>query len=255
MRKKTYSTLGCLLAIALALGCGNKQVPTADADNNADDIVAGLLQHEGDSTIYGLACDGCTDTILVFLRDIDDNPDTLNILEATRRRLIFGRPAIGDKVAVLRNSKDTTKADIVINMEMLRGSWFYEVMPTPRPRPDLGDLSAEQLLRQMPDTLRDSVMVPREYGMLIRGEGGVSYAGKFYSHKNDEDSPVEYPQRKNYRQWFIYNGRLVLVEMHRDSLGQELPTGNDTASFVELTADTLVLRFADRVQGFYSKEE
>lgn len=245
------SNLLIIAVTVLAVACGSQPTAT-EADS---DIVTSQQLHKGDSTIYGLACDGCTDTILVFLRNIDADPDTLNILEATRRHRIFGRPGIGDKVAVVRNSADSTIADIVINMETLRGSWFYQVMPTPRPRPDLGDLSTAELLRQMPDSLRDSLMVPREYGMLIRGEGGVSHAGKYYTHDNDDDSPVEYPKRKNYRQWFLYNGKLVLTETERDSLGQEQPVSSDTATFLELTADTLVLRFNTGVQGYYSKEE
>ena len=252
MKKNIFSVLALCMAMPVASGCGGG-ISEAGADGaaDADDVVASTLQHEGDSTIYGLACDGCTDTILVFLSSIGGDPDTLNVLEATRRHRVFGRPSIGDKLAVMRNAADTTVADLVINMETLRGSWFYEVMPTLRPRPDLGDLTQAQLLRLMPDTLRDSLVVPREYGMQIRGEGRVSFAGKFYPHGQDDDSPVEYPQRRSYRQWFVYNGRLVLVETQRDSLGQERPTATDTAVLVALTPDTLVLRFTDRQQGYY----
>ena len=248
MKIRLYWAFTITMMVATACG-GDKQAKTDE-----DAIVSSHQVPAGDSTIYGLACDGCTDTILVFLRDIDSDPDTFNILAATKNHRIYGRPDIGDKVAVVRNQADSTVADIVINMETLRGAWAYEVTPTPRPRADMPGRSEAELLRQIPDSIRDSLMTPREYGFLIRGEGSVSFVGRYY-RSDDDNSPVEFPHPKHYRQWHLYNGKLVLIETKRDSLGQEHATNSDTASFIMLTPDTLVLQFKDSRQGYYRKKD
>lgn len=234
-------------ALLLTMACGGDKKTSVGEDA----IVSSQQVHEGDSTLYGLACDGCTDTILVFLRDVNSDPDTLNILEATRQHNIFGRPGIGDKIAVVRNSQDSTIADIVINMETLRGAWAYKVKPTLRQRPGMPGQSEVSHLRGIPDSIRDSLMKPREYGFLIRGEGTVSSIGRNYRNNDDDDSPVEFPKPKRYHQWHLFNGALILTETMLDSLGQERPTGSDTAHFVMLSPDTLVLRFSNEVKSFY----
>ena len=78
-----------LSAILLASACSTKQesMPAkAEAASEAD----AELRLEGDSTIYGLACDGCNDTILILLSRIEDDPDTFNILDASRSHHVFG---------------------------------------------------------------------------------------------------------------------------------------------------------------------
>ena len=74
MKKKAL--FASMIGAALMLSCGSN---SQQADLQAD--INGQHQTDGDSTIYGLACDGCTDTILVILRDVRKDPDTLNILK------------------------------------------------------------------------------------------------------------------------------------------------------------------------------
>lgn len=245
------SLLALVAGALVLLACGGSRQQDA-----LPTVVTAQQQETGDSTIYGLACDGSTDTILVILCDIKDTPDTFNILKASRMHNVFGSINIGDKVAVVRNPVDTTVADVVVDLESMRGKWCYEVMPTLRRRADEPDKSEQQLLREMPDSVRDSLMVPHEYGFEILGERSIRALGVRYGAlSSDEESLVIYPEQRRYHDWHLYNGQLVLNETATDSLGGQYVSLSDTADFVMLRPDTLVLRFNNGVRGFYRKWE
>lgn len=249
---KVYSVL-CLAALSLAFAaCGAK------ADHELTEAIEKELYAEGDSTIYGLACDGCTDTIVVFLRSPyeGNDPDTLNILEASRLHRVFGVPRIGDKLALVRNAQDSTKADIVIVTEDFQAQWCYKVLPTLRRHAGMDHGMPTAQLSVQPDSLRKLLATEHEYGFQIKAEGVATPIG--IRHRNQEaanEQLVEYPEGKRYREWRIFNGRLILTETGIDSLGNIYQKGSDTAEFVALTPDTLVLRFADGLRGFYRKAE
>lgn len=240
--------IGFFLSLSTALllaACVGRSVPEIPST-----VIDAQQRFEGDSTFYGLACDGCNDTILVLLHDTAHDPDTFNILEASRRQRVFGALNIGDKVGVLLNSEDSTVADIVIDLESMRGAWCYKAMPTLRRRADIPDV-----LRALPDSLRDSLFVPREFGFQIIGERNVTPIGRYRAPlTSDEELPVEYPTPKRYRDWRLFNGRLILSETKLDSLGQQRVTHSDTAEFVMLMPDSLVLRFPDGVHSYYRKQ-
>ena len=248
MNLKTFGRI--LTAAILAAGCtsgANKQDQTAAASNGSDN-----------ETIFGLVCDGSNDTIVVYLALPygGSDPDTLNILEASRQHQVFGQLRIGDQVAMYRNAEDSTQADIVVVTQDLQGQWCYKVLPTLRQRADMDGLSEQQAIRQLPDSVKELLSVEREYGLMIKNDSVAHSFGAFRNVKtSDEESPVVYPELQRYHQWFIYNGRLVLSETQVDSLGNVETVHADTAEFVELTPDTLVLRFADGEQGYYRKAE
>ena len=134
MRKNLIFMATTLLA-AIVMGCGGGAANRGDSKN---DSVGTTMP--GDSTVYGLACDGCTDTILVLLRDINGDPDTFDILEASRNQQVFGHPRIGDQMAVVlapRQHPARTVATMVIDIDKIQGSWCYMVTPTLRKRADL----------------------------------------------------------------------------------------------------------------------
>lgn len=249
---KVYSML-CLAALSVAFAaCGGK------TDHELTEAIEKQLYVEGDSTIYGLACDGCNDTIVVFLRSPyeGDDPDTLNILEASRRHRVFGVPRIGDKLALVRNAQDSTKADIVIVTEDFQAQWCYKVLPTLKQHAGMDHAALAAQLSVLPDSLSKLLTTEHEYGFQIKAEGVASPIGMRY--RNEEaanEQLVVYPEGKRYREWRIFNGRLILTETGIDSLGNIFQKGSDTAEFVTLTPDTLVLRFADGLQGFYKKAE
>ena len=86
-----------ILAAVLMTACSSMSKPSAQeitAYNEEKPL-------PGDSTVYGLACEGCTDSLLVFLPFSGGDPDTIDILNARVQRRVFGRPDIGDMVAVI----------------------------------------------------------------------------------------------------------------------------------------------------------
>lgn len=250
---KSKSLTIAVVTVLLATACGGKQGSEQAASGNSDD---GTEQNEpGDSTVYGLACDGCTDTLLVFLPRSGGDPDTFNILDAMKAHHVFGRPMIGDKVAVVLNHDNAKVADMVIDMEQLKGEWCYMVKPKLRQRVGMSQEHQQEMM-QHNDSMLQKLMQPREYGMEIKSDYTARPIGITYGATPDENSPVEYPQTKSYREWRIFNGRLILNETHRDTTGVTTITNSDTAQFVLMRRDTLVLRFSNgEQQGYYRKSK
>lgn len=239
------AALTALLGMA---GCGSNGVQQ-NADNSG-----GRPSIAGDSTLYGLACEGCNDTVIVFLRMPYDgsNPDTLNILEASRLHRVLGKPMIGDELAIVRHQSDSTIADLVIVTEDLLAEWCYIVLPEVRKRADMeGPLPSE-----LADTLKKLLLMEREYGLNIKSEGAVLPIGYQYRRNAaDGESLVEYPPIPRYFEWHIFNGKMVFQSHSTDSTGQSNLLVSDTAIIERLSADTLVLQFRDHTQGYYKRIE
>lgn len=256
MIKKKFTVPLAVLALAamlLTAGCGGH---AQDAQGNKG--ASGVGRVGNDKTVYGLACDGCNDTIVIFLRlpYNGSDPDTLNILEASHMHQVFGTPRIGDKLAMVLNPDDSHVADIVIVTEDLLGLWCYKVLPTLRHTAEMEGQSDRQTIDQLPDSIRRLLDVEREYGFYIKNDSvAFPYATGKSAATTDEESLVEYPSPRRYHQWLIHDGRLVLSAASYDSLGVLHVTEADTVAFVQLTADTLVLRFADGDRGFYRKND
>ena len=243
--EKSVALLLLTVALIVATSCGQGSGPTASQLNDSPSPQA------GDSTLYGLACDGCNDTVLVYLPlPYDDrDPDTLNILEASRQGHVYGQLRIGDKLVIVRNSQDTAVADMVVSTNALQGEWCFRVKPTLRLRPDGSHL-------QLNDSLRRLLEVEREYGFIIKPDSQVFPKGFGGAARTSDDaSDIVYPAPRRYRRWAVSNGRLLLSEAIIDSVGTVKTMTVDTASFVRLTADTLVLRFCDGEHEYYRKAE
>ena len=234
-----------LFAALLAAAC-TSGTPTAQESSLP---VREELQLSGDSTFYGLACEGSTDSILIVLPYSFSDPDTFDIIEARQAHRVFGLPTIGDELAIIRNPEDSTEALMVINLERLKGEWCYMVEPQLR-RP----ANADEKMPPLPDSLRRKWLQPKEYGIDIRRENTVRAIGGARESHSKQPSPVTYPAQKRYRQWHILNGRLLLSETYRDSLGNQTVAATDTADIVLLRRDSLVLRFSDHEQGYYRKQ-
>ena len=250
--KRTFFVLFSLVLLFAA--CGHS------GNNNGDNQTSGdSLNHEpiarqleGDSTIYGLACEGSNDSIIVILTSVNSNPDTIDVLEARINRRVFGRPEIGDQVAILMSAGKKSVADIVINIDRLKGEWCYQVMPRLRRRAGSAD-SVIQLPPDFPDSLRQKWFQPREYGFELRRDNTMRPIGVQRNEAERQPGPVEYPVLKRYRQWHIYNGHLLLSEASRDTSGRQQIISTDTADIVFMRRDTLQLRFADHEQGYYRR--
>ena len=246
------AAMAVVVAALLTTACSSK---TESCPTEETDLISMVPAMPGDSTVYGLACDGCNDTILVFLPRQGGDPDTFNILNASKNHQVFGRPMIGDLVGVLTNRENQKVADKVINIEQLKGKWCYMVEPKLREIAGmpLSRLQGEQ--REEMDSMLREMLQPREFGVEIKSDYTARPIGMIRSMTSDEESPVVYPPLKRYREWRIFNGRLILSEGARDSLGNITGTNTDTAQLVLLHRDTLVLRFNEGEQGYYRKVE
>lgn len=253
---KQTTLLLLVLAAWLNSACGSKQEQNADNDKLTTDMIS--LTLEGDSTFYGLVCDGYNDTILVFLpiNNVGADPDTFNILNASRQRQVFGRLKIGDKVAVVRNANDSTVAKVVIDLEDLNNTWYYQVMPTLHQRADMEGRTEKQMIASLPDSIQELLKVSHEYTLQMKGDHTArSYGDLQHQRSEEEASIIDYPKAKRYGQWNLFNGKLLLTEMQMDSLGIRHPVSTDTAEFLLLNRDTLVLRFNDGPRSYYSRKK
>ena len=252
MKKTLFLTA---MAALLTAACGTRQQPV---EGTADSQAISMHQNApGDSALYGLACDGCTDSILVVLPYSGGDPDTFDISGARARQRIFGRPHIGDELAVILNPADKSEALMVINTKELTGDWCYIVSPTLRNPDQLPPRKLQQLLAAMPDSVRQELMKPLEYTIRLKADNTAMAFGSPRKHTTtDEISPVEYPSLHRYTDWQLTNGHLVLKA---DTIGGFNEEGavphSDTATIKVLMRDTLVLQFPDHEQGYYKKQQ
>ena len=232
-------------AIMVTAACSIKEGKTMGGATASEE-----RSQPGDSMVYGLACDGCSDTILVLLPLTGEDPDTFDILEASKAQQVFGRPMVGDKLAVMLNAEDKKVADLVVDIDKLKGEWCYLVTPQLRQRADFDPSTLSPEEKERMDTMLKKMMQPREYGIEIRSENSVRPIG---TRTVEREGPAMFPPQKRYRQWHLFNGRLLLSETTRDTAGVVTVTLTDTAQFVMLRRDTMVLRFGDGEQGYYRR--
>lgn len=226
----------CLLTIA---GCGGQTAPVVQNEETVG-------QGRG---ISALVCEGTNDTILIYLTMPYDgsDPDTLNVLKASKNHRVFGQPNVGDNVVVVRSEQDSMVADVVIVTEDLMGRWSYEVYPTLRLQ---AGMSADTSL--LPDTIKQLLQVSSEYSIDFKKDYSMLAFGGA-RRTMAEESPVEYPAMKRYTEWRIVDDQLLLYVSAVDSTGEANIVGVDTARFVTLLSDTLVLDINGEEQGFGKK--
>ena len=245
------NTILCIIATLIMWGCGTKQDPVVTEQEVT-------VSDDDDQTIYGLACDGCNDTLVIFLPIPYDggDPDTLHILNAVKKRQIMGKIHIGDKLAIMKNERDSTVADLVIVTEQLMGQWRHLVYPTLHQRADMEGNTERQKIAQLPDSIKALLEIPKEYGIDIKHDNLMYVPGSYAKNvTSDEESPVEYPIAQFFNEWKIFNGRLVMLRCEADSLGEMQTLASDTADVMLLEADSLMLRFKDDVRSYYRKVE
>lgn len=241
-----------IVAFALLASCGGGK--KRGKDGNVE--IVKDVRLPGDSTVYGLACDGCTDSVLVLLPSDDSDPVTYNIISAMRNRKVFGRPRIGDQIAVVVNKDKKHVADIVIDLEELKGSWVYLAQPKMRKHgPMPGGMKPKPNPEQ--DSMMQALMVPREQGFKLKKQYMMQPIGLQYSlGAVSDNSPVEYPQVKYYTEWNVLNGRLVFTEgtiEFGNKKRKKAKPMRDTVDIVLMMKDSLQLRFKDGVKSYYRK--
>ena len=211
MKKLFFLTFA---AAVLTASCGSKQQqPNHDY---ADDAISLHKNLPGDSALYGLACDGCTDSVLVFLPYSGGDPDTFDIIDAFQQHRIYGRPHIGDELAVILNPEDHDEALSVVNMEMLKGEWNYMAYPKMRTLDHLTRRMQRRMIERIPDSVRQLMMKPREYSLKLKRDFTASARGEFRLAKNLFDEvKAEYFADKDYfceRSWGMSHDFPIAVE-------------------------------------------
>lgn len=214
---------------------------------------------KGDKAIYGLACMGCSDTAVVLLPNGGGDPIRYNILDATRNHQVFGDIEIGDWICVMpcTDKDDKNGADMVIDLDKLKATWTYPVMPRLRDVTHLSKRQQARILANMPDSIVETYMIPRDYGFTLKRMGEARSVGMVATNSSvEDDSPVEYPKVPLYTEWHAYNGKLILVKGRYEfnNVVFNEKTTYDTLSFVYMKDDSLALRDSrGNIQSYHRK--
>jgi len=238
--------LFAIIAVLIA-ACGSKQ---PKKDIVPKDAISMYKSMPGDSALYGLACDGCTDSILVFLPYSGGDPDTFDIINCRQQHRLYGRPHIGDALAVMLNPENHKEASCVINIGTLVGQWCYMAEPTLR--------TIDGRTPPVPDSILKKIMIPVEYSLKLKADYTATMRGNRNNmgKNGNAQSLAVYPEIHRYTDWYPFNGRLIL---HADTIAGFTQEGDkpitDTAEIVLLRRDTLILRIGDKEQSYYRKIE
>lgn len=244
----------CLILSSLAslVSCNTKEVKDAEKP-------AYTIRLQGDNAVYGLACDGCNDTVIVVLPEDNSDPVTFNIMEAKRRKRIMGKIQIGDRLCIVLNKKNKKKADVVVDIDKLAGIWCYIVMPKMRDAEQLSAKAQARMMNNMSDSLKETYLIPREYGFYLKHDWIATSVG--YVDDNNalaQESPVVYPPLGYFTAWHLWNGMLVITRgtPSSKSNGQinVKSLQNDTCSIDYLNGDSLVLSSDGISRSYYRKE-
>ncbi len=217
---------------------------------------------KGDSTIYGLACEGCSDTAVVLLPSDGSDPVSYNPVKANRQHRVLGRIKTGDWIAIVQNKADKHVADIVIDLDQLKGIWCYIVMPQLRDHETLTRQEQDRIVRAMSDSLKDIYFVPREYGFWLKRQWEATSVG--YVQESSllaEESPVVYPPLGWFISWHIWNGKFVMTSGKPKYTGKDNTVvgyqsiAYDTCTIDYLDDDSLVLSDRDGSRSYYRKND
>ena len=256
--KRTKAIFAAWGLVALMAACVQKESekplpePTSEGKLNREQLL------EGDSTIYGLACEGCSDSVVILLPGDGSDPVTYNIIDAHRHNRVMGRLKVGDWIGLMRNPADSTVADFVLNLDELKGTWCYVVMPKWRDATNMTPQAQAILEESMPDSVKKEFFVPREYGFSLKRQWTAQSVGYVRKSPLEDQSPVVYPRLLYFTEWHILNCRLVMTsrEYQRKDDSEEMELAgyrNDTCDVVFLSGDSLVLASDGESRGYYRR--
>ena len=256
--KRTKTIFAAWGLVALMAACVQKESekplpePTSEGKLNREQLL------EGDSTIYGLACEGCNDSVVILLPGDGSDPVTYNIIDAHRHNRVMGRLKVGDWIGLMRNPTDSTVADFVLNLDELKGTWCYVVMPKWRDATNMTPQAQAILEESMPDSVKKEFFVPREYGFSLKRQWTAQSVGYVRKSPLEDQSPVVYPRLLYFTEWHILNCRLVMTsrEYQKKDDSEEMELAgyrNDTCDVVFLSGDSLVLASDGESRGYYRR--
>lgn len=248
MRKLLFISIISIIACAIA-ACSKRKY----TDKHTTTSITEKLP--GDSMIYGLACDGCNDTVVVFLPEDGGDPIYYDITSAMRNNKVFGHPEIGDWIAIMVNPDNKKEATMIIDLDQLKGTWTYQVMPTLK---ENALKSEKEIHEELSDSLRALIFIPREYGFTLKRQNQASSVGAVYKGNSlSDESIVEYPPVKRYTAWHTFNGRVILTCDTVDKNRVRLPDSKvkrDTAELLYMLGDTLTMSINGKEIGFHRQK-
>lgn len=244
---KPYLLITFTLFSLLFAACGKKNDVHLGSKTEAQDEEQPL---KGDSTIYGLACEGCTDSVVVLLPQDGSDPVTYNIIAAKRNGKVLGKMKVGDWIGVVLDQHNKRVARLVVDLDELQGIWCYVVMPQLRDSANI----------EITDSVRNIYFIPREYGFWLKRQWNAQSVGYVSEQTSLEDaSPVTYPRLLFYTNWRIWNGKLIVIsgdiKMNKDNSNYTIVNPrNDTCDIDYLGNDSLVLSSDGESRSYYRKD-
>ncbi len=266
MRRLLYFV--AVVAVVAMAACKGKNEASPIALLVDEDTV--VVEEQG--VIYGLACEGCTDSVVWLLPLDASNPIPYDIVNATRQHKILGRIRTGDDIIIVVNENDSTVADMVIDGRELKGTWCFTAMPTLRGADNMSRREQQALLDEIPDSIKEQYYRPIEYGFTLKRNNALSALSlSMQVDANAEDNPFVYAEAARYTAWHFVREHFVLsrtsvryVIAEKDSLAEptdeevlphfETTTVQDTTEIVYLSDDSLAIKFKDHTQGYYRKQ-
>lgn len=228
---------------------------------NINDPFAGDYRMAGDSTVYGLACKGSSDDAILLLPADGSDPVRYDIVLATRRNKVLGSINTGDRIALVPNKKHANVADMVINLDELKGVWCYMVMPQMRQDSYEQEQVQDRTKDSMADSLALSLFVPLEYGFWLKSQGEAASVG-YIRELNTlvDESPVTYPSLDYFIKWQIWNGKFILAsgkpKYDKDNtVDGYTDIRYDTCSIDFLSHDSLALTDRNGTRCYYRKKD
>ncbi len=235
--------------------------PQAADTSNINDPFAGDYRMAGDSTVYGLACKGSSDDAILLLPADGSDPVRYDIVSATRKNKVLGSVNTGDRIALVPNKKRANVADMVINLDELRGVWCYMVMPRMRQDGHEQEQARGRAKDSMADSLSLSLLVPLEYGFWLKSQGEAASVG-YIRELNTlvDESPVTYPSLDYFIKWQIWNGKFVMASGRPKYDKDNTVDGYtdikyDTCSIDFLSHDSLALTDRNGTRGYHRKKD
>ena len=254
MKSKTYAAILCVIMLLTA--CGEKAKTTASQEERPNEEV----KMKGDSTVYGLACEGCNDSTIVLLPFDGRDPVSYEIIDANRNGRVLGDIQIGDWIGVVVSKQDKRVADEVIDLDELKGIWCYVVMPQMRDYEKMSKRLQSRMMRNMPDSIKQTYLIPREYGFWLRRQWTAQSVGYVSEQSSlEQESPVVYPQLGYFTGWHIWNGKLIIESAtpvyKKDNTVTSTNPCKDTCIIVYLGQDSLVLSDGFVSRSYYRKKD
>jgi hypothetical protein len=196
--------------------------------------------------------------VVILLPGDGSDPVTYNIIDAHRHNRVMGRLKVGDWIGLMRNPTDSTVADFVLNLDELKGTWCYVVMPKWRDATNMTPQAQAILEESMPDSVKKEFFVPREYGFSLKRQWTAQSVGYVRKSPLEDQSPVVYPRLLYFTEWHILNCRLVMTsrEYQKKDDSEEMELAgyrNDTCDVVFLSGDSLVLASDGESRGYYRR--